>query len=107
MRAPIRSITREEVIASLEGIGSSDPEVLAAAKEVLAGTVAPLRVVAVTAFVLGIGIALTPLGVIGGAPFFAMGIWGWLMALRSRKSIEEGYAEFMRTQSRADSACNA
>lgn len=104
MRAPIRSISREEVIASLEGIGSSDPEVLAAAKEILAGTVAPPRAVAVAGLVLGIGIALTPLGVIGGAPLVGLGIWGWLTAVRSRKSIEDGYAEFVRTPSRASSA---
>jgi hypothetical protein len=100
VKEPIVSITREQVIASLESTGSSDPEVLAAAKEILADAVAPLRVMANAGILLGVGVAITRLGPIAGASLVGVGVWSWLRAARNRKNIEAGYAEFVHLRMR-------
>lgn len=102
MREPILSITREQVIASLESTGSSDPEVLAAAKEILAEGIAPLRVMAIAWIVSGFGVTFT-LGLVPGAPFVAVGVWIWFRAARNWRNIEAGYAEFVRARMRGES----
>jgi hypothetical protein len=102
VRSPILSITRDEVIASLRSTGSSDPEVLAAAMEEMTATVAPLRRMAVVWLLLGFLALATRPGIFVAAPLVGAGVWSGLRALRYRRTIEQGYAEYVRRRVTTD-----
>jgi hypothetical protein len=96
------SITRDEVIASLRSTGSSDPDVLAAAKEEMAATVAPLRRMAVVWLLLGFLALATRPGIFVAAPLVGAGVWSGIRALRNGRAIDQGYAEYTHRQTTTD-----
>ena len=98
MISPTYSVTREQVIASLEATGSSDPEVLAAAKEVLEERAETQRRAAIGCIAVACVAATRSLGIVAGLFLTAIGVWGWVRAARNSRAIEEGFAAFMRCE---------
>ncbi len=95
------AMTRQEVIGSLRATGSTDPIVLAAAKDEMLGAVKRLRVVALLSIALGamaslaLGAAdsLPAIAAVAGMPLLLAGAWALWRAERNVRAVEAGFAE--------------
>jgi hypothetical protein len=89
----IVKMTTETVIGSLRATGSTDPVVLAAAKDELLSAVKRLRVVALVLIALGAGASLSIVGALAGIPSLAAGAWAWWRTEQNIQTVEAGFAE--------------
>lgn len=101
MHPLILSMTKQQVIGSLEATGSTDPDVLAAAKEELLSSVKVLKMAALAPLLGGVAMMLSVIGALVGVPLFLAGVWAWRRADENVRTVEAGFAEHARSISRA------
>jgi hypothetical protein len=99
MNPVMLSITRQQVIGALKATGSTDPDVLAAAKEEMLSSVKRPKLVALVGVVSGGAMTLTVLGAVIGIPLIIAGVWVWHRAGRNSRTVEAGFAEYARVVS--------
>lgn len=90
----IGKMTTQTVIASLRATGSTDPVVLAAAKEELLTSTKRLRVVALLLFALGAASLASRGGTLVGIPTLLAGVWAWWRMDRNFRAVEVGFAKY-------------
>jgi hypothetical protein len=96
------AVSREQVLGALKATGSSDPDVLLAAKEEFAAGYRPLKWFGIWALVTGaLATALVLLAPIG-IPLLVLGLFWVRRAARNRRVIDAAFAEHVATvQARA------
>jgi len=90
-------VSRQEVIGSLKAIGSLDPDVLFAAKEGMTATNKPLKLMSLIPIICGIGLTLTIIGSFIGIPMILLGAWLRRRASTNVRTIEEAFAEYVKS----------
>ena len=90
-------MTRQQVLGELKATGSTDTDVLYAAKEQLLGQVRPLKVFGIWAYVTGGLATLLILTAIFGIPLLIFGWWVRRRAAQNIEIIETTFAEHVKS----------
>lgn len=96
-RCRLADANRECVVDRLRAIGSSDPDVLHAAKDELVRPFARQRAAGTGLCVVGVLVAATIRLAPLGAAVVVLGAWLWLKGRRNVATVEGGHAEFVET----------
>jgi uncharacterized protein DUF5362 len=87
--------TKPQVIGALKATGSTDPDVLFAAKQDLLDQYKPLKTMSWIPIICGALICLTLIGAIGGVPMILLGWWLRRKCNRNIATVEEGFADYL------------
>jgi hypothetical protein len=90
-------ITKQQVLGQLKSVGSTDKDVLFAAKERILETVKPLKLIGMWAYITGGLMTAMILMAFLGIPLL---IFGWWVRKRGRQNIETvetTYAEYIKS----------
>lgn len=87
-------VTSQQVIGALKATGSTDPDVLAAAKDELASTYKPLRWFGIWGLVTGALATALILTAFIGIPVFFFGLWALRRAKKNMATLESAFADY-------------
>lgn len=90
-------ITRQQVIGQLKSTGSTDRDVLFAAKEALLAPVKPLKMIGIWAYVTGGLMTAMILMAFLGIPLIIFGWWVRKRGKENIETIEAAYAEYLKS----------
>ena len=90
-------MTRSQVLGVLKGTGSTDHDVLVAAREKLLGEVRPLKIFGIWAYVTGALCCLLILTAIFGIPLLFFGWWVRRRAKANIEIIETTFDEYLHS----------
>ena len=85
-------VSREQVIGTLKATGSTDPDVLGATRQEMAGGYKTFTWIGLICAVVGGLFCLTIIGIFFGGPFLLFGVFVWRRA-RSNIAAVERYAD--------------
>ena len=88
-------ITPQEVTGALKATGSTDPDILAAAKDQIAAPYRPLKWFGIWGIVTGSLCCLLIILAFIGVPVIIFGIWALRRAKKNRETIDNAYAEYI------------
>jgi hypothetical protein len=89
--------TPQEVLGVLKATGSTDPDVLYAAKEDFAATFKTQKIQGLIGLVAGAASSLTIVLAIIGVPVALFGWWLWRKGQRNLATVEAAYADYVAT----------
>ena len=87
-------VTRQQVIGALKATGSTDPDVLAAAKDELAGSYKPLKWFGIWGLVTGTLATALVLTAFIGIPVLIFGFWALRRAKKNMQTLESAFGEY-------------
>ena len=87
-------VTSQQVIGALKATGSTDPDVLAAAKDELASTYKPLKWFGIWGIVTGTLATLLIITAIIGVPVLLFGIWALRRSKKNMRVLDAAFAEY-------------
>ena len=90
-------VTRQQVVGQLKSTGSTDPDVLFAAKEALIAPVKPLKIMGLWAYITGGLMTLTIFLAILGVPLVFFGWWVRKRGKENLETIDAAYAEYVKS----------
>ena len=88
-------VTPQEVTGALKATGSTDPDILAAAKDQIAAPYRPLKWFGIWGIVTGTLCCLLVILAFIGVPIIIFGIWALRRSKKNRETIEKAYAEYV------------
>ena len=88
-------ITKQQVLGQLKSVGSTDRDVLFAAKEALLATVKPLKMIGIWAYITGGLMTAMILMAFLGIPLLFFGWWVRKRGRQNIETIESTYAEYL------------
>lgn len=88
-------VTPQEVTGALKATGSTDPDILAAAKDQIAAPYRPLKWFGIWGIVTGTLCCILVILAFIGIPIIIFGIWALRRAKRNRETIDQAYAEYI------------
>jgi Family of unknown function (DUF5362) len=93
--AALSTASKPQVIGALKATGSTDPDVLFAAKQDLLDQYKPLKTMSWILIICGVLICLTLIGAIIGVPMILLGWWLRRKCNRNIATVEAGFAEYL------------
>lgn len=89
------TVTRQQTLGALKATGSSDPDVLFAAKEALLVLSRPGRVVTLIVMIAGGLLSLTIIGALAGLPALFVAWWLRRRFARNIRTADAAYQEYL------------
>jgi len=93
--AALSTAAKPQVIGALKATGSTDPDVLFAAKQDLLDQYKPLKTMSLIPIICGALLCLTVIGAIGGVPLILLGWWLRRKCNRNIATVEEGFSDYL------------
>lgn len=87
-------VTSQQVIGALKATGSTDPDVLAAAKDELASTYKPLKWFGIWGLVTGTLATALVLTAFIGIPVLIFGFWALRRAKKNMATLDAAFADY-------------
>jgi ABC-type Fe3+ transport system permease subunit len=88
-------ITPQQVHGFLKATGSSDPDVLAAAKDQIAAPYRPVKWIGIWGMVVGVLCTMMVILFFIGIPVFIFGVWAFRREKKNRATIDAAYDEYI------------
>ena len=93
--AALSNATKQQVIGALKATGSTDPDVLFAAKQELLDQYRPLKMMSFIPMFCGALLCLTVIGAFIGVPMIVLGWWLRRKSKRNLATVEDGFSEYL------------